>query len=199
MIADAKHNGIDSGTTSIRYEKISAAKTSAPHVETELTEEALLRHHAASALAAMRELFTTIQADAMHAADPREWAERHPWGSVAAAAAAGFAAAAAMAPPKKSAANVDYAAASAAERARYEAYLNDAAQRPAAVPPPSQSAWAPLVEMAKSAAARYLMSAAQAGIAAFAATHAATAAAESNADAEDKLDPSDSPHDFEPS
>jgi len=199
MIADAKHNGNGSGTTSMRYEKISAAKTVAPPVETELTEEALLRHHGASALAAMRELFAKIQGDAKHAADPREWAERYPWASVAAAAAAGFAAAATIAPHKKPAETGDVAATWAADRARYEAYLRDVAERPeAASPPPRPSAWTPLVEMAKSAAARYLMSAAQAGIAAFAATHAATAATDAKTEADDQADGSDARPDIRP-
>jgi len=185
----------------MRYEKISAAKTVAPQVETELTEEALLRHHAASALAAMRELVAKIQVDAKHAADPREWAERHPWGAVAAAAAAGFAAAAAMAPQQQSAESGEIAAAVAAHPARYEAYLRDATQRPevAPPPPPSQSIWAPLVGMAKSAAADYLMSAVQAGIAAFAAAHAATAATDAKNDADDEAaKQSEAPH-IEPS
>jgi len=179
MIADAKHNEHGSGTTSMRYEKISAAKPAAPHIETDLSEEAMLQHHADSALAAMRDLLAKIQGDMKHAADPREWAERYPWATVAAAAAAGFAAAATIV-PHKHAPSTSSEPGNAGERERMEAYVRDAARRAAAEttgaalppPPPQQSVWTPLVELAKSAAAKYILSAAQTGIAAFAAAHA---------------------------
>lgn len=181
----------------MRYEKVSAAKTPNPHVEpapleAEMSEEALLQHHAESAMKAMRELLAKIHGDMSQVADPREWAERYPWATVAAAAAAGFVAAKVVTPRKKSeppvapqagpgsAGKANDDAGAALERARYEAYLRDQAQGGAASAssPPRESMWTPLVEMAKSAAARYIMSAVQAGVAAFAAAHAAKSATE---------------------
>jgi ElaB/YqjD/DUF883 family membrane-anchored ribosome-binding protein len=218
MIADANHNGPVSGTTSMRYEKISAAKTEKPnidsaHLETEMSEEALLRHHADSAMKAMRELLSKIHGDMSHVADPREWAERYPWATVAAAAAAGFVAAKVIKPRKKpeapatphaaaeSSADAGVAAPAAFERARYEAYLRDQAQAKAdgASAAPHESMWSPLVEMAKSAAARYIMSAAQAGIAAFAAAHAAKSAGEEDRSRGDDHEATDAPSDMDDS
>lgn len=194
MIADAKHNEPVSDMTSMRYEKISAAKPDSPRVATDLSEEAMLRHHAESAMSAMRDLLGKIQGDMAHAADPREWAERYPWATVAVAAAAGFAAAATIAgrktqsapaaPPVATPSGVVPESVSASERERYEAYLRDSARAETATPPPPprESIWTPLIEMAKAAASSYLMSAAQAGIAAFAAAHAANAATEEAVD-----------------
>ena len=56
-----------------------------------------LAYEAAIARAAMAAKFQELRTSLQTAADPREWAERHPWVAVSVAAATGFAAATAIA------------------------------------------------------------------------------------------------------
>ncbi|MCE9606017.1 MAG: hypothetical protein K8U03_14065 [Planctomycetia bacterium] len=171
----------------MRYEKISAAKPEKPHVDTDLSEEVLLRHQAESAMSAIHDLLGKIQGDMAHAADPREWAERYPWATVAVAAAAGFAAATTIA-SRKAAPPASAAPPPSNGAARSEAYVRGEPRtrpEPEPAPPPQESHWTPLVEMAKVAASKYLMSIAQTGIAAFAASRAAAAAAHEDSQSTD--------------
>ena len=62
---------------------------------------ATLEREADLARQAMSQKFDELKRSLETAADPREWARRHPWAAIGAAAAAGFAAAVVIAAPRK--------------------------------------------------------------------------------------------------